>query len=211
MSPAGETGTSSTPPRANASEPWGFRHQVKKLRPWIQRDIEQVKECKADAMLQALLQRASSAPETAQPEFLQKCLKAVLPVSLNEYMGPGVENSFYGPFIRTTNIALACLEEIKVDGMGAPVPAVDMICQQNDMPMHQTHQTKKSTRKPDLVILHLDSACAPFQDEMGGKKGKQKNKESVEKDDGKNDEKNDEKRKKKLKAHGHECNDKTKN
>ncbi|KAG1859970.1 hypothetical protein C8R48DRAFT_253453 [Suillus tomentosus] len=85
--------------------------------------------------------------------------------------------------------------------MGAPVPAVDMMCQQNDMPMHKTHQTKKSIRKLDLVILPLDSACAPFQDEKGGKKSKQKNKEPVEKDDGKNDEKNDEKRKKKRKAH----------
>ncbi|KAG1903595.1 uncharacterized protein F5891DRAFT_1210137 [Suillus fuscotomentosus] len=235
MSPAGETGTLSTPPRANASAHGASKIestpnsrgafvvseniglvgvQVKKLRPWIQRDIEQVKECKADAMLQALLQRASSAPETEQPELLQKCLKAVLPVcngqaftalvnssdveiALNEYVCPGVENSFYGPFIRATNIALACLAEIKGDGMGAPVPAVDMICQQNDMPMHQTHQTKKSTRKPDLVILPLDSTCAPFQDEKSGKKGEQK----VEKDDGKNDEKNDEKRKKKRRAH----------
>jgi hypothetical protein len=31
-------------------------------------------------MLQALLQHASSAPETKQPELLQKCLKAVLPI-----------------------------------------------------------------------------------------------------------------------------------
>ncbi|KAG1775190.1 hypothetical protein EV702DRAFT_1280088 [Suillus placidus] len=167
MSPSGETGTSSTPPRAN-----GLAHghgaskiestpnsrgaavvsenislvgvKVNKVRPWIQRDIEQAKECKADAMLQVLLQHASSAPETKQPELLQKCLKAVLPVcngqvstalvkssdiatALNEYISPGDEPHFYGPFIRATNIALACLEEIKVDGMGAPVPAVDMI------------------------------------------------------------------------------------
>ncbi|KAG2087331.1 hypothetical protein BD769DRAFT_1617619 [Suillus cothurnatus] len=228
MSAAGETGTSSTPPRANASahgtnkiestpnsrgasvvsENIGvLGARVKKVRPWIQRDIEQVKECKADDMLQALLQRASSAPETKQPELLQKCLKAVLPVcngqastvlvkssevetALNEYIRPGVENKFYGPFIRATNIALACLEEIKVDGMRTPVPAVDMICQQNDMPMHQNHQTAKSIRKPDLVILPLNSACAPFQEEKGGKKGKQRD-----------DEKDDEKRKKKRKAH----------
>ncbi|KAG1893873.1 uncharacterized protein F5891DRAFT_1256963 [Suillus fuscotomentosus] len=234
MSPAGET--ESTPPRTNApaygaskiestpnsrgasvvSENIGVLGvKVKKVGPWIQRDIEQVKECKADAMLQALLQRASSAPETEQPELLQKCLKAVLPVcngqastalvkssdietALNEYVCPGVENNFYGPFIRATNIALACLEEIKIDGMRAPVPAVDMICQQNDMPMHQMHQTKKSIRKPDLVILPLNSACAPFQDETGNKKGKQSNKQKGAQ---KNDEKDDERRKKKRKAH----------
>ncbi|KAG1824896.1 uncharacterized protein BJ212DRAFT_552525 [Suillus subaureus] len=186
MSPASETGTSSTPPRANAqthvastiestpnsrgasviSENIGvLGARVKKVRPWIQRDIEQVKECKADSMLQALLQRASFAPETEQPDLLQNCLKAVLPVcngqsctalvkssdietAFNEYVCPGAENKFYGPFIRATNIALACLEEVKVDGMRAAVPAVDMICQQNDMPMYQTHQTAKSTRKP---------------------------------------------------------------
>ncbi|KAG2068458.1 hypothetical protein BDR04DRAFT_1079342 [Suillus decipiens] len=237
MSPAGETaGTSSTPPRANApahsaskiestpnsrgatvvSENIGvIGVKVKKVGPWIQRDIEQVKECKADAMLQVLLQRASSAPETKQPELLQKCLKAVLPVcngqtstplaessdvhtALNEYIRPGVENKFYSPFIRATNTALACLEDIKVDGMRAPVSAVDMICQQNDMPMHQTHQTAKSIRKPDLVILPLNSACAPFEDVKGGKKGKQKGKQ---KDDVKDDKKDDTKHDTKRKAH----------
>ncbi|KAG2361198.1 hypothetical protein BDR07DRAFT_1410360 [Suillus spraguei] len=236
MSPAGEIGTSSTPPRTNApahgvstiestpnsrgatvvSENIGvLGANVKRVRPWIQRDIEKVKECKADAMLQALLQRASSTPETEQPELLQKCLKAVLPVCngqastalvnssdieavLNEYVRPGIENKFYSPFIRATNIALACLEEIKVDGMRAPVPAVDMICQQNDMPMYQIHQTAKSTRKPDVVILPLSSACAPFQNEKGGNKGKQKERE---KDDAMHDEKDDEERKKKRNAH----------
>ncbi|KAG1905121.1 uncharacterized protein F5891DRAFT_976669 [Suillus fuscotomentosus] len=230
MSPAGET--ESTPPRANASAPGASKIEstpnsrgasvvsenigvlgvkVEKVRPWIQRDIEQIKECKADAMLQALLQRASSAPETKQPELLQKCLKAVLPVcngqastalessdiqtALSEYVCPGVENNFYSPFIRTTNISLACLEEIKIDGMRARVPTVDMI-------MHQMHQTKKSIRKPDLVILPLNSACAPFQDETGGKKGKQISKQKgTQKDDGKDDEKDDEQRKKKRKAY----------
>ncbi|KAG2360647.1 hypothetical protein BDR07DRAFT_1610637 [Suillus spraguei] len=237
MSPAGETaGTSSTPPRANVPAHSASKIEstpnsrgatvvsdnigvigvkVKKVGPWIQRDIEQAKECKADAMLQVLLQRASSAPKTKQPELLQKCLKAVLPVcngqtstplvessdvhtALNEYIRPGVENKFYSPFIRATNTALACLEDIKVDGMRAPVSAVDMICQQNDMPMHQTHQTAKSIRKPDLVILPLNSACAPFEDVKGGKKGKQKGKR---KDDVKDDKKDDTMHDTKRKAH----------
>ncbi|KAG2149131.1 uncharacterized protein EDB93DRAFT_1337101 [Suillus bovinus] len=221
MSPTSETGPLSTPPRANAPA-----HGASKIESTpnsrgasvvsenigvlgvrcIQRDVEQAKECKADAMLQALLQRASCAPETKQPELLQKCLKAVLPVcngqisttlskssdiktALNEYVRPGIENNFYGPFIRATNIALTYLEEIKVDGMRAPVPTVDMICQQNDMPMYQSHQTAKSIRKPDSVILPLNSACASFEDQKGGKKGKEK------------DEKDDEQRKKKRKAH----------
>ncbi|KAG1730088.1 hypothetical protein EDB19DRAFT_2012287 [Suillus lakei] len=203
MSPAGEIGTSSTPPRANAPAHGASKIEstpnsrgaavvsenislvgvrIKEVRPWIQRDIEQAKQCKADAMLQALLQRASCSPETEQPELLQKCLKGVLPVcngqvsaggicssgvekALKKYVRPGVENNFHAPFIEATNIALACLQEIKVDGMRAPVPAVDMICQQNDMPMYQHHQSVKSTRKPDCVILPLNSAYAAFEDE----------------------------------------------
>ncbi|KAG1893854.1 uncharacterized protein F5891DRAFT_743323 [Suillus fuscotomentosus] len=75
-----------------------------------------------------------------------------------------------------------------------PYSTVDMICQQNHMPMHQTHQTKKSTRKPDLTILSLNNACALFQDEKRGKKDKQTGTQ-------KNDEKDDEQRNTKLKAH----------
>ncbi|KAG2096079.1 uncharacterized protein F5147DRAFT_763590 [Suillus discolor] len=186
--------------------------QIKEVRPWIQRDIEQAKQCKADVMLQALLQRASCAPETKQPELLQKCLKGVLPVcngqvstggisssgietALKEYISPGAENNLYGPFIEVANIALACLEEIKVDGMGVPVTTVDMICQQNDMPMYQTHQTVRSIRKPDVVILPLNSTCAPFEDDNGGKKGKQKGKK---KDDQKNATKDYQRRKARM-------------
>ncbi|KAG1893862.1 uncharacterized protein F5891DRAFT_1256933 [Suillus fuscotomentosus] len=213
MSPAGET--ESTPPRTNApaygaskiestpnsrgasvvSENIGVLGvKVKKVGPWIQRDIEQVKECKADAMLQALLQRASSAPETEQPELLQKCLKAVLPVCNGQASTALVKSSD----IETALNEYVCPGRSEVDGMRAPVPAVDMICQQNDMPMHQMHQTKKSIRKPDVVILPLNSACAPFQDETGNKKGKQSNKQKGAQ---KNDEKDDDQRKKKRKAH----------
>ncbi|KAG2096095.1 uncharacterized protein F5147DRAFT_641750 [Suillus discolor] len=234
MSPTGETGTSATPPRANASNQGGSKLestpnsrgasvvsenislvgvQVKEVWPWIQRDIEQAKQCKTDVMLQALLQRASCAPETKQPELLQKCLKGVLPVcngrvsaggisssgieaALKKYVCPGVENDFYGPFIDATNIGLACLEEIKIDGMRAPVSAVDMIFQQNDMPMYQTHQTARSIRKPDIVILPLKSACASFQDDNGSKTGKQKDKrKAAQEDDQKDDTKDGQKRK----------------
>jgi hypothetical protein len=41
--------------------------------------------------------------------------------------------------------------------MGDPVPAVNMTCQQNDMPMYQTHQTETSMWKSDLVLLPLNS------------------------------------------------------
>ena len=66
---------------------------------------------------------------------------------------PGIENKYYAPFVKATNIALACLEEIKVDGMRAASVNVDMICQKNDWPLLQDHQGEQSTRKPDVVIL----------------------------------------------------------
>ncbi|KAG2096096.1 uncharacterized protein F5147DRAFT_778458 [Suillus discolor] len=122
MSPAGETGTSATPPRANASNQGGSELestpnsrgasvvsenislvgvQVNEVRPWIRRDIEQAKQCKADAMLQALLQHASCAPETKQPELLQKCQKGVLPVC-NGQVSNGMVAIFGGEAGRTS-------------------------------------------------------------------------------------------------------------
>ncbi|KAG2051453.1 hypothetical protein BDR06DRAFT_589489 [Suillus hirtellus] len=79
-----------------------------------------------------------------------------------------------------------------------PYSTVDMICQQHHMPMHQTHQTKKSTREPDLTILSLNNACVLFQDE---KRGKKDNQTGTQKGTQKNDEKDDEQRNTKLKAH----------
>ncbi|KAG2051445.1 hypothetical protein BDR06DRAFT_958977 [Suillus hirtellus] len=121
MSPAGETGTSATPPRANALSQGGSKLestsnsrgasvvsenislvgvQVKDVRLWIQRDIEQAKQCKADAMLQALLQRASCAPETQQPELL--CLKGVPPVCNGQVSNGTVAKIFWGEADRTS-------------------------------------------------------------------------------------------------------------
>jgi hypothetical protein len=80
--------------------------------------------------------------------------------------------------------------------MGDPVPAVDMICQQNDQPIYQTHQTERSMRKPDLVLLPLNSACAAFPAETDGQEGKQQgDKKDDENDTTMDDEKNDKKRK----------------
>jgi hypothetical protein len=76
--------------------------------------------------------------------------------------------------------------------MGDPVLAVDMICQQNDQPMYQNHQTERSMRKPDLVVLPLNSACAAFPAETDGQEGTQ---QGEKKDTAMDDEKNDKKRK----------------
>jgi len=56
-------------------------------------------------------------------------------------------------FIEATNIMLACLKEMEVDGMRAAAPKVNMICQKNDLVMVQDHQGKESTQKPEVIIL----------------------------------------------------------
>jgi hypothetical protein len=68
--------------------------RVKEIRPWIERDIEQAKQCKADAMLEALLQRASCTPkiDSEQSELLPKCLKAVLPVCNGQFSAKGISS-----------------------------------------------------------------------------------------------------------------------
>ncbi|KAG0706458.1 hypothetical protein DFH29DRAFT_1022318 [Suillus ampliporus] len=159
---------------------------VDEIRPWIQRDIRQAEKCPVDAMLQVLLQRASLDPKTKQPDLLKRCLKAVLPVcngraeaavndkdlhsshikeALDSYVLPGDEKKYYGPFTKVINIALACLEGIEVDGMRAS-PGMNIICQHNDKEMVQLHQNEKSRRRPDVVILPLQSSRNAFSDEF---------------------------------------------
>jgi hypothetical protein len=84
--------------------------------------------------------------------------------------------------------------------MRDPVPAVDMICQRNDMPMYQTHQTEKSIRKPDLVLLPLNTACSAFPAVTDDQEGKQP---GEKKDSEKDTVIDDEERKERRKAHMH--------
>lgn len=155
--------------------------KINQIRPWIERDIEKTKTCNVDVMLGDLLQRASNDPETPQPDLLDKCLDAVLKVcngkfstkekkpgqifrssdiaqSLRDYSLPMIETKSYAPFIKATNTALACLEEILVEGMRAASSDLEMICQHNDMPIYQKHQTEKSKRIPDVFILPSKSS-----------------------------------------------------
>ncbi|KAG0695565.1 hypothetical protein DFH29DRAFT_1083311 [Suillus ampliporus] len=155
------------------------------FRPWIQRDIERTETCKVDAMLQVLLQRASLDPEIKQPDLLPRCLDAVLDVcngkttppgknpdnklhslrikkALEKYILPGAEGAYYAPFIEATNIAMACLENINVDGMPA-ASSLNIICQQSDTKnMKQGHQNQVAKRKPDVVILPFQSSRDAF-------------------------------------------------
>ncbi|KAG1729432.1 hypothetical protein EDB19DRAFT_1743436 [Suillus lakei] len=159
--------------------------KVYEIRPWIERDIGKTKTCNVDVMLGDLMQRASNNPKTPQPDLLDKCLEAVLKVcngkfstkerepgkkfhssqvaqSLRDYSLPMIEPRSYASFIKATNTALACLEEIPVEGMRAASRDLEMICQRNDMPIYQTHQTEQSKRMPDVFILPSKSSKEAF-------------------------------------------------
>lgn len=161
--------------------------KINQIRPWIERDIEKTKTCNVDVMLGDLLQRACNNPKTPQPDLLDKCLEAVLKVcngkfstkergpgeifhssdiaqSLRDYSLPMIETKSYASFIKATNTALACLEEIPVEGMRAASSDLEMICQVNDMPIVQKHQTEKSKRMPDVFILPSKSSKEAFPD-----------------------------------------------
>ncbi|KAG2131325.1 hypothetical protein DEU56DRAFT_455286 [Suillus clintonianus] len=71
------------------------------------------------------------------------------------------------PFHKSHKHCACCFQEIKVDGTSPAVSAVDMICQQNDFPMFQSHQKERSTRKPDVVFLLLQSSLKAFPDDKG--------------------------------------------
>ena len=57
-----------------------FTFSVKKVFPWIERDIELAQTCLVDDMLRVFLQRASDNPNTEQPDLLATCLKKVVRV-----------------------------------------------------------------------------------------------------------------------------------
>ncbi|KAG1726848.1 hypothetical protein EDB19DRAFT_1751609 [Suillus lakei] len=159
--------------------------KVYEIHPWIERVIGKTKTCNVDVMLGDLLQRASNNPKTPQPDLLDKCLEAVLKVcngkfstkerepgkifhssqvaqSLRDYSLSMIEPRSYASFIKATNTALACLEEIPVEGTRAASRDLEIICQRNDMPIYQTHQTEQSKRMPNVFILPSKSSKEAF-------------------------------------------------
>ncbi|KAG1754740.1 uncharacterized protein EDB91DRAFT_1076846 [Suillus paluster] len=161
--------------------------RVNQVRPWVQRDIEKAERCHIDKMLEVLLQRASLDPKTEQPDLLGRCLQAILSVcnwtatpagkapdkdfhsscikdALDKYVLKGVEEDYYEPFITATNIALACLDNIKIEGMRATSGKPDIVLQMNDIEMTQSHQNTTLQQRPDVVILPLQSSLDAFQD-----------------------------------------------
>ncbi|KIK81826.1 hypothetical protein PAXRUDRAFT_743132 [Paxillus rubicundulus Ve08.2h10] len=140
-------------------------------------------------MLEYLLRRAYRKPDEAYPledhDILNRCLKAVLPIcngngairsktmsasgikiALATYVKSENEASLYAPFMKASNIALACLHELHVPGMRGPASDdVDMFIQINDPKrLDQFHRGETSTRKPDLVVLPFVNKSEYFAD-----------------------------------------------
>ncbi|KAG1721496.1 uncharacterized protein EDB91DRAFT_1275625 [Suillus paluster] len=160
---------------------------VNQVRPWVQHDIEKAERYHVDKMLEVLLQRTSLNPKTEQPDLLGRCLQAVLSVcnwtampigkapdkdfhsscikdTLDKYVLKGVEEDYYEPFITATNIALACFDNIKIEGMRATLGKPDIVLQLNDIKMTQSHQNTTLQQRPDVIILPLQSSLDAFQD-----------------------------------------------
>ncbi|KAG2050872.1 hypothetical protein BDR06DRAFT_974149 [Suillus hirtellus] len=129
--------------------------KINQICPWIEWDIKKTKTCNVTVMLGDLLQHASNDLETPQPDLLDKCLDAVLKVCNGKFSTK--EKSLARYFILLTSHKVLGIK-ILVEGMHAASSDLEMICQHNDMPIYQKHQTKKSKWIPDVFILPSKSS-----------------------------------------------------
>jgi len=83
----------------------------------VQRLLETLKNC--------ILLTSRKPLRNSKPSFAYR--RVVTLIAITSIL-PGTENKYYAPFIQATNIALACLEEIRVDGMRA-ASDMQIICQ----------------------------------------------------------------------------------
>ncbi|KAG2121602.1 hypothetical protein DEU56DRAFT_94241 [Suillus clintonianus] len=151
--------------------------QVSDVRPWISHDVRNFKECKADEMLQTLLERCTDSSQSLpkkSPTLLEISLKAVLPLCngdaaptrkikkhLSNFCKPNVEKKTYSPFVEAANSALDELENVNVPGIPAfeKNSKTNILFHVNDPSIiEQCHQGKTSTRKPDVVVVSYESA-----------------------------------------------------
>ncbi|KAG1796268.1 uncharacterized protein HD556DRAFT_1526312 [Suillus plorans] len=113
-------------------------------------EIEQAKECNADAMLQAFLQRASSTLETKQPDLLPRCLKAVLPVCNGQASTALVKSSDVATALNEYPAAVLSL------GFTAAQPSSGGSSSKRKVTDTLESATKKSKMNPDDTDADLD-------------------------------------------------------
>ncbi|KAG1774509.1 hypothetical protein EV702DRAFT_1280603 [Suillus placidus] len=144
---------------------------VRDVRPWIARDVEDYQECAVDKMLEELLYHCKddSKPLPDKSTLLDDSLKAVLPICnegndaqiiknhLVTLVNCTIEPPMYAPFIKAANCALGRLSELEAPGLvpyKAQKDSENILFHLNDPSfIYQTHQGKKSKRKPDVVVV----------------------------------------------------------
>ncbi|KAG2038306.1 hypothetical protein BDR03DRAFT_981703 [Suillus americanus] len=143
---------------------------INDIRPWIGHDIENYRECPIDEMLQELLYRCTDCSKLVpdKPTLLADCLEAVLPIcnkgkdakvikrNLDDIVKSKVEDQMYKPFIKASNLALDWLSKLNAPGLVCSKTHDNhkILFHQNDLKnITQKHQGKKSTHRPDVVII----------------------------------------------------------
>ncbi|KAG1772481.1 hypothetical protein EV702DRAFT_1033620 [Suillus placidus] len=151
---------------------------VSDVHPWIGRDVKNFEQCGADEMLEQLLEMcidpSQSLPPSQKSALLDTSLEAVLHLCngsgvarkikqhLIEFCDVESEKPSYSGFVQAANTALRALEKVKVPG----IPDFNndeetkILFHVNDPAIiSQTHQGKKSIRKPDIVVVSYESAA----------------------------------------------------
>ncbi|KAG1720569.1 uncharacterized protein EDB91DRAFT_1280577 [Suillus paluster] len=142
--------------------------QISDLRPWNSRDVENFRQCGADAMLQELLDgcQDTSVPPIEKSKLLKDSLNAVVNLCNNEKIKEHVkafakcttEPASYPHFVKAANAALLELHSLNVSGLTAPRNNdTDILFHHNDYPINQMHQDQKAQRKPDVVVVSCNT------------------------------------------------------
>ncbi|OAX34638.1 hypothetical protein K503DRAFT_785624 [Rhizopogon vinicolor AM-OR11-026] len=148
---------------------------IRDMRSWITRDIQDHEKCGTDTMLQELLYRCvdTSKPVPDKLILLKTWLNAILPICnktgetkdikqhLITFADCTVETSSYAHCARAANTALIELKPLDIPGLPSSKTddLSDIVFHRNDpMYIRQYHQDAESKRKPDVVVVSCKSA-----------------------------------------------------
>ncbi|KAG9310654.1 hypothetical protein JVU11DRAFT_9234 [Chiua virens] len=145
---------------------------VDDVHPWIQRDIEDAQECALDTMLKFFLSRCATEESKAKEvDLFSSCYNRVLLIcngeivnnidsskikcDLTDYSTGKREQDLYPAFVGAANTALACLRDLKIDGLCDPSNEFSdqLVFHVNGREMQAVHLGEFSIRKPDIVLV----------------------------------------------------------
>ncbi|KAG2134181.1 uncharacterized protein EDB93DRAFT_849610 [Suillus bovinus] len=151
---------------------------VSDVSPWIERDVRNYEQCGADKMLQQLLEMcidsSQSLPPSQKSTLLDSSLDAVLHLCNESDEAQKIKRHFikfcdaeseipsYPDFVQAANCALRGLRKVDVPGIPAfqDDDETNILFHVNDPSyIQQEHQGKKSSRKPDVVVVSHQSAA----------------------------------------------------